>query len=132
MNYTQGQPVTVSRPGRTPFTGTVEHIHTAPGFVAVRHDDKSVQVQCYPARFVTPAEAELSTEGQSGKGRMSWTTETLRSGIAFDVASDDHGTMGVPGTWHRVRQGSDVLLTTRNRGDALRLFQRRVRLVSGA
>jgi hypothetical protein len=61
-----------------------------------------------------------------------WKTETLRSGVAMDVHSDDRGTRGVPGTWYRVRQGSKVALTTRNRGDALRLFQRRVRLVSGA
>ena len=40
--------------------------------------------------------------------------------------------MGTPGTWYRVRQGSHIALATRNRGDALRLFQRRVRLVSGA
>ncbi len=63
---------------------------------------------------------------------MNWTTETLRSGIALEVASDDHGLMGTPGTWYRVRQGSHIALATRNRGDALRLFQRRVRLVSGA
>jgi hypothetical protein len=63
---------------------------------------------------------------------MNWTTETLRSGIALEVASDDHGLMGTPGTWHRVRQGDRVSHATRNRGDALRLFQRRVRLASGA
>lgn len=63
---------------------------------------------------------------------MNWITETLRSGIALEVASDDHGLMGTPGTWHRVRQGDRVSHATRNRGDALRLFQRRVRLVSGA
>ncbi|MFJ3588633.1 hypothetical protein ACIQUY_04995 [Streptomyces sp. NPDC090231] len=63
---------------------------------------------------------------------MNWTTETLRSGISVDVASDDFGTLGVPGTWHRVRRGSDILLTTRNRGDALRLFQRQAFRASGA
>ena len=63
---------------------------------------------------------------------MNWTTETLRSGIALEVASDDHGLMGTPGTWYRVRQGDRVWPATRNRGDALRLFQRRVRLASGA
>ena len=63
---------------------------------------------------------------------MNWTTETLRSGIALEEASDDRGLMGAPGTWYRVRQGSRIALTTRNRGDALRLFQRQVRLVSGA
>ncbi|WP_030248272.1 hypothetical protein [Streptomyces sp. NRRL S-455] len=63
---------------------------------------------------------------------MNWTTETLRSGIALEVASDDHGTMGVPGTWYRVRRGARVSVATRNRGDALRLFQRRVRVASKA
>ncbi|MGW4670092.1 hypothetical protein [Streptomyces sp. NPDC004324] len=63
---------------------------------------------------------------------MTWTTETLRSGIALEVASDDHGTMGIPGTWYRVRQGERLSRPTRNRGDGLRLFQRRVRLASSA
>jgi hypothetical protein len=63
---------------------------------------------------------------------MNWTTETLRAGIALEVASDDHGVMGTPGTWYRVRQGDHTSRATRNRGDALRLFQRRVRQVSGA
>lgn len=62
---------------------------------------------------------------------MNWTTETLRSGIALEVASDDRGIMGVPGTWHRVRQGERLSQPTRSRGDALRLFQRRVRLAQG-
>jgi hypothetical protein len=63
---------------------------------------------------------------------MTWTTETLRSGIALEVASDDFGTMGVPGTWYRVRQDDLVSRATRSRGDALRLFQRKVRLTQGA
>lgn len=63
---------------------------------------------------------------------MHWTTETLRSGIALEEASDDHGLMGTPGTWYRIRQGERVSQATRNRGDALRLFQRRVRLASAA
>ncbi|MER8266508.1 hypothetical protein ABT007_20170 [Streptomyces griseus] len=63
---------------------------------------------------------------------LSWATEILRSGVAMDVASDDLGTLGVPGTWHRVRRGSTVLLTTRNRGDALRRFQRLAFRASGA
>jgi len=63
---------------------------------------------------------------------MNWTVETLRSGVALEVAADDHGTMGVPGTWHRVRQGDRVSRPTRNRGDALRLFQRKAFLASGA
>jgi hypothetical protein len=63
---------------------------------------------------------------------MTWTTETLRAGIAIENMSDDAGVLGTPGTWYRVRQGSRVALTTRNRGDALRRFQRQVRLASGA
>lgn len=64
---------------------------------------------------------------------MNWTTEILRSGIALDAAYDHRRTLScVPGTWYQVRQGATTLLTTRNRGDALRLFQRRVSLVCGA
>ena len=63
---------------------------------------------------------------------MEWVRESIRAGVELEEASDDLGSMCVPGTWYRVRQGSAVALTTRNRGDALRLFQRRVRLVSGA
>ncbi|MFF4836553.1 hypothetical protein [Streptomyces sp. NPDC001315] len=64
---------------------------------------------------------------------MNWTTETLRSGISLESLSDDLGVLGVPGTWYRVSDGTERgLFVTRNRGDALRLFQRRVRLASGA
>jgi hypothetical protein len=64
---------------------------------------------------------------------MSWTVEINRSGIALESLSDDLGTLGVPGTWYRVSDGTERgLFTTRNRGDALRRWQRRVRLVSGA
>ncbi|WP_326742630.1 hypothetical protein [Streptomyces sp. NBC_01768] len=64
---------------------------------------------------------------------MTWTTETLRSGVALDTAYDHRRELGtVSGTWYRVRQGSNVCLTTRNRGDALRLFQDRVFRASGA
>lgn len=72
-------------------------------------------------------EARLTEEAE-----QNWITETTRSGITMDTFSDDRGVLGVPGTWHRVQRGSDLLLTTRNRGDALRLFQRQVRLASGA
>lgn len=61
---------------------------------------------------------------------MQWTVESTRSGITLESLSDDLGTLGVPGTWYRVSDGTERgLLVTRNRGDALRLFQRRVRLV---
>lgn len=64
---------------------------------------------------------------------MNWTTETLRSGIKLESLSDDLGVLGTPGTWYRVSDGTERgLMTTRSRGDALRHFQRRVRLVSGA
>jgi hypothetical protein len=62
-----------------------------------------------------------------------WSTETVRAGIALQSFSDDLGTLGTPGTWYRVTDGTERgLFTTRNRGDALRRFQRRVRLASRA
>ena len=57
---------------------------------------------------------------------LNWTREFLRSGITMEQASDDHGLMDTPGTWYRVSRGENVLLTTRSRGDALRLYQRTV------
>ncbi|MDX2575946.1 hypothetical protein PV332_10680 [Streptomyces scabiei] len=87
-------------------------------------------VVCWDSTGRETEENEALMQRTDGAG-MTWTTETLRSGIALEEASDDHGAMGVPGTWYRVRQGRDIALTTRNRGDALRLWQRRVRLVSG-
>lgn len=63
---------------------------------------------------------------------MKWTVELIRSGITLESLSDDLGTLGVPGTWYRVSDGTERgLRTTRSRGDALRLFQRRVRLTQG-
>lgn len=50
--YSVGQPVTVQRPGRDARRGTVAHIHTAQGYVAVA-DDQYRDVTTYPARFVT-------------------------------------------------------------------------------
>ncbi|EDY43951.1 hypothetical protein [Streptomyces sp. SPB074] len=55
--FTQGQAVVVKRPGRDPQTGTVAHIHTAPGYVAVR-DDRFGSVSSYPTRFVSAVETE--------------------------------------------------------------------------
>lgn len=55
--FTQGQAVTVQRPGQDPITGTVAHIHTAPGYVAVQ-DDRYRHVSTYPTRFVSAVEAE--------------------------------------------------------------------------
>jgi hypothetical protein len=63
---------------------------------------------------------------------MNWNTESLRAGITLEVANDSMGVMGVRGTWHRVLEGSAVVLTTRNRGDALRTFQRLAFKASGA
>ncbi|MGW1268142.1 hypothetical protein [Streptomyces sp. NPDC002491] len=54
--FTQGQAVVVQRPGRDPFTGTVAHTHTAPGYVAVR-SNRDRAVSNYPTSFVSPAEA---------------------------------------------------------------------------
>lgn len=114
MNYTVGDKVRhVDDPERR--TATVVRF-PAPFRVVVRWDS-------------TGRESEVSVDLMEPHD---WKTETLRSGVALDVHSDDRGTMGVPGTWYRVRQGSKVALTTRNRGDALRLFQRRAFLASGA
>ncbi|WP_199812427.1 hypothetical protein [Streptomyces sp. NRRL S-337] len=55
--FVQGQAVVVQRPGRAPFTGTVAHIHTAPGYVAVL-DDRDRAVSSYPTSFVSPAEVD--------------------------------------------------------------------------
>jgi hypothetical protein len=55
--FTQGQAVVVHRPGQAPITGTVAHIHTAPGYVAVL-DDRYRAVSNYPTRFVSAAEME--------------------------------------------------------------------------
>lgn len=61
---------------------------------------------------------------------MKWSVECLRSGVALETLSDDLGVLGTPGTWYRVSDGTERgLMATRNRGDALRHFQRRVRLV---
>ncbi|WP_328721758.1 hypothetical protein OHT52_21205 [Streptomyces sp. NBC_00247] len=55
--FTVGQAVVVRRPGQDPITGTVDHIHTAPGYVAVR-DDRHRSTSTYPASFVSAAEVE--------------------------------------------------------------------------
>jgi hypothetical protein len=71
--YTQGQAVIVQRPGREPFTGTVAHIHTAPGYVAVL-DDKHRGVSTYPTNFVSAAE----TEEEESKDSAPWSTASHR------------------------------------------------------
>lgn len=55
---TPGQKVTVQLPGRTPRTGTVAHIHTAPGYVSVL-DDRNRSVSTHPVRFVSAKAPEL-------------------------------------------------------------------------
>ncbi len=58
-----------------------------------------------------------------------WVVESARAGVTREVFNDGMGTLGVPGTWYRVSGGANrVPLVTRNRGDALRDFQRRVML----
>jgi hypothetical protein len=55
-----------------------------------------------------------------------WTVEDTRAGITLESFSDDLGTLGTPGTWYRVSDGTERgLFVTRNRGDALRRFQAR-------
>ena len=51
MKYKANTKVTVTRPGQTPFTGVVEHIHSAPGYVTIR-DDRYRAVTSYPENFV--------------------------------------------------------------------------------
>lgn len=65
MNYTAGQPVIVSIPGRMQFAGVVEHIHTAPGFVAVRSSNRAGTIENYPASFVASAKVLERTEDGS-------------------------------------------------------------------
>lgn len=55
---------------------------------------------------------------------LKWTVEMTRVGVELETVSDDFGILGTPGTWHRVRQGERVSQPMRNRGDALRKFQR--------
>lgn len=71
--FTQGQAVVVQRPGQPSRTGTVAHIHTAPGYVAVR-DDRRGDVINHPTRFVSSAE----TEEESEAGPKAWTGEATR------------------------------------------------------
>ncbi|MYW28209.1 hypothetical protein [Streptomyces sp. SID2119] len=59
--YTTGQAVVVRRPGQDPIAGTVDHIHTAPGYVAVRND-RHRSTAIYPASFVSAVEVEAEEE----------------------------------------------------------------------
>ncbi|MEU1254845.1 hypothetical protein ABZ445_16355 [Streptomyces chartreusis] len=67
--FAQGQAVVVQRPGRAPLTGTVAHIHTAPGYVAVL-DDRNRAVSNYPTSFVSPAEADGEPEADEFDGHV--------------------------------------------------------------
>lgn len=59
---------------------------------------------------------------------MKWVEEhSSANGYAYDTASDDFGVLGTPGTWTRVRKGNIVKFCSRNRGDALRYYQRHAR-----
>jgi len=84
--YMQGQAVVVQRPGRAPFTGTVAHIHTAPGYVAVL-DDGDRAVSNYPTSFVSPAETEGDDEPRE------WGTTTA-SVLAHKFHGDGPATAG--------------------------------------
>ncbi|MER6485680.1 hypothetical protein ABT264_19255 [Streptomyces virginiae] len=70
--YTQGQAVIVQRPGLPTITGTVAHIHTAPGYVAVT-DDRYRDTTTYPTRFLSPAEPEEALEDSAP-----WSTASHR------------------------------------------------------
>ncbi|SFF11872.1 hypothetical protein SAMN05216251_108238 [Actinacidiphila alni] len=56
IKHSQGQAVVVRRPGQPVITGTVAHLHTAPGYVAVL-DDRSRAVSNYPETFVSVSDA---------------------------------------------------------------------------
>ena len=90
-------------------------------------DDRHVVLVPFDVEPESTAEAAGMTAPAEA---LSWTVECVRSGITVEEASDDYGLMGVPGTWYRVRRGVEALLTTRNRGDALRLYQRTVGRIS--
>ncbi|MFJ8163832.1 hypothetical protein ACIRBY_23295 [Streptomyces sp. NPDC096136] len=59
--FAEGQAVVVTRPGQPLVTGSVAHIHTAPGYVAVL-DDRYRDVSNYPTRFVSAVETEEEPE----------------------------------------------------------------------
>lgn len=63
--FAVGQTVVVNRPGQSPITGTVAHIHTAPGYVAVRADRDRI-VSNYPTTFVSASKTEAP---ESANGR---------------------------------------------------------------
>ncbi len=84
--FVQGQPVVVQHPGQPAFTGTVAHIHTAPGYVAVR-DDRWGAVVTHPTRFVSSADVEEESELQE------WGTTTA-SMLAHKFHGEGPATVG--------------------------------------
>jgi hypothetical protein len=82
--FAEGQAVVVARPGQMLVTGTVAHIHTAPGYVAVR-DDRYRDVSNYPTNFVSAVE----TEEESENGAL-WSPASHRMLMhKFTEASED-------------------------------------------
>lgn len=98
MKFEAGDKVMVKRPGRDEFAGTVEDIHSAPGYVKVR-DTRYGAVQSYPAEFVSPvtvtavrfsplgvelAEHVARRSGRAPK-KTNWTRALLRAHAAGKV-----------------------------------------------
>lgn len=98
-----GTSVTVTHPGRPPFPGTVAHIYTLPGHVAVR--DPQGIVQTHPASFVTvnppttsPEEKEDDMSPQRNRvitgplnQRQIDVLDRIAQGMTHQEAADDLG-----------------------------------------
>jgi hypothetical protein len=116
--YAQGQAVVVQRPGRQPITGTVAHIHTAPGYVAVL-DDRHHAITTYPTNFVSHVETDDAQDCvDAGPECTCPAIERLRSGednhyieCPTTTATEEEETMTSnpnAGTYRPNKPGSDT------------------------
>lgn len=101
--YSQGQAVVVQLPGREPFTGTVAHIHTAPGYVAVL-DDRHRAVSPYPTSFVRAATTEQTPEERTAEIRPGRTGQVITANgkdyvVGKMVPADRPVHAGAPAGW---------------------------------
>lgn len=96
--YTEGQAVTVHRPGKTPFTGTVAHTHSASGFVAVL-TDRHRSVSNYPTSFVSPAETKNEPAEEAPQEATDWAT--THSGFTAHRFNADHKALCNRAYWAR-------------------------------
>jgi hypothetical protein len=74
--YFQGQAVVVQRPGQPTIRGTVAHIHSAPGYVAVL-EDRHRAVSTYPTNFVQVAATEQAPESRTAEIRPGRTGQVV-------------------------------------------------------